>query len=97
MAGDARTTIVSELVSEFVEERVRQHPSKAFDLAAVRAALAASLKEADSGVALKPADDALIAAILDRHPFVVGTGSGAKRAWKPGLDKAAVKAGPGRG
>lgn len=96
MPGDARTTIVSELVSEFVEERVRQHPGKAFDLAAVRKAIAASLKDADAGVALAPADDALIAGLLDRHPFVVGTGSGAKRVWKPGLDKAAVKGGAGR-
>jgi hypothetical protein len=85
MTGDARTGIIKELLQDFVEERVRQFPTKIFDLKTVRRALEPALKEAETGIDLGPGDDPLIAKLLDEHPFVVST-NGRTAAWKPGLD-----------
>jgi len=86
--------MLSELLADYVEERVRQFPKQSFDLAAVKRALGANLSEAEAGLALAPADDERIAGFLDRHPFLVRAQGAAKPVWKPGLDKAAIKGGP---
>jgi len=44
MAGDARSKLIAELVSEFAEERVRQLPMQVFDLAAVKRAVTMAAK-----------------------------------------------------
>lgn len=85
---DGRAKIVAELVAEFVEERVRLFPTTTFGVDEVKRALGAALQEAEETVELKPSDDTLIPAILDRHPFLVRTETG-RATWKPGLNKAA--------
>jgi len=85
------TTIVSELVAEFVEERVRQHPTKPFRLDDLKRAVAALLRDAGDATNLKAADDGWIVDWLDRHPFLIKQQSGAGGEWKPGLNKAALK------
>ncbi len=85
MAGDPRTGIITELLQDFIEERVRQFPTKVFDIKAVKRALEPTLKEAGTGIELGPGDDRLIGRLLDEHPFVIPAG-GSPAAWKPGLD-----------
>jgi hypothetical protein len=84
-------TIVSELVAEFVEERVRQHPTKSFRLDDLKRAVAALLRDAGEATDLKTSDDGWIVDWLDRHPFLIRQQSGAAGEWKPGLNKAALK------
>jgi hypothetical protein len=86
MAESARAGVIAELVREFVEERVRQHPGKQFDLVAVRRAIEPMLKEAETNIGLGTSDDRLISTVLDAHPFMVRV-RGPQPAWKPGLDK----------
>ena len=90
MAGGARAQMIAEMVDEYVEERVRQFPTQVFDLAAVKRALGETLKEAEAGFDLGPGDDKALGQLLDRHPFLVRA-PGAALAWKPGLDRKAVK------
>jgi hypothetical protein len=94
VARHTTATIVSELVAEFVEERVRQHPTKAFRLDDLKRALAALLRDAGEATDLKVSDDGWIIDWLDRHPFLIRTQAvkaGAGGEWKPGLNKAALK------
>jgi len=88
MAGDARSKLIAELVSEFVEERVRQFPTQVFDLAALKRAVATALEEGGAGFELMSGDDRALASLLDRHPFLVRAKDRTTLAWKPGLDKA---------
>lgn len=90
MAKSSPATIVSELVAEFVEERVRQHPTKAFRLDDVKRALAAMLRDAGEPTVIKATDEGWIAEWLDRHPFLIGAASGSGE-WRPGLNKVALK------
>jgi hypothetical protein len=95
MAADARTGIITELLQDFIEERVRQFPTKVFDVKTVKRALEPTLKEAGTGIELGPGDDRLIATLLDEHPFVIPAG-GAPAAWKPGLDIREARRGKSR-
>ncbi len=56
MASDARGKLIVELVAEFVEERVRQFPTEVFDLAVLKRALSAALKEGGAGFELGSVD-----------------------------------------
>jgi hypothetical protein len=87
--ADARAKIVAELVDEFVEERVRQLPSKPFGVAEVKRALGTALKEAGGAIELKAGDDRWMAERLDGHPFLLRAKAGAS--WQPGLNKGALK------
>ncbi len=87
MAGDVRSKLIAELVSEFVEERVRQFPTQVFDLAAVKRAVTLALKEGRTGLELMSGDDRALASLLDQHPFLVRAKDRTTLAWKPGLDK----------
>ena len=87
--ADARAKIVAELVDEFVEERVRQLPTKAFGVAEVKRALGAALKDAGGSIELKAGDDRFMAEWLDRHPFLLRAKAGAS--WKPGLNRDSLK------
>jgi hypothetical protein len=91
VARHTTATIVSELVAEFVEERVRQHPTKAFRLDDLKGALAVMLRDAGDAADWKATDDGWIIDWLDRHPFLIRGKSGAGSEWKPGLNKAALK------
>ena len=88
MAGDARSKLIAELVSEFVEERVRQFPTQVFDLAAVKRAVTMAFKEGGTGLELLSGDDRALTSLLDQHPFLVRAKDRTTLAWKPGLDKA---------
>ena len=90
MGREARAQMIAELVDDYVEERVRQFPTQAFDVAAVRRALQEALKDGDAGFDLGPGDDKALGQLLDRHPFLTRV-PGSAPAWKPGLDKAAMK------
>ena len=90
VSGGARAQMVAELLDDFVEERVRQFPKQAFDIAAVRRALRETLRDGEAGFDLGPGDDKALGQLLDRHPFLTRV-PGAASAWQPGLDKAAVK------
>jgi hypothetical protein len=94
MAGEARGQMIAELLDDYIEERVRQFPNQAFDLASVRRALQQLLKEGEAGD-LGPGDDKAIAQKLDQHPFLVRA-PGAAASWKPGLDKRPRKPAAGR-
>ena len=67
MKSDAKATIVPELVAEFVEERVRQFPTKSFALADVTRALTAMLRDSGAAVDLKRVNDAWLSEKLDQH------------------------------
>ena len=88
MAGDARSKLIAELVSEFVEERVRQFPTQVFDLAAVKGSVTMALKEGGAGFELMSGDDRALASLLDQHPFLVRAKGRTTLAWRPGLDRA---------
>ena len=90
MGAEARAQIIAELVDEYAEERVRQYSTQVFDLAAVKRSLRESLKDGDAGFDLGPGDDATLAGLLDRHPFLIRV-AGTVPSWKPGLDKAPTR------
>ncbi|MBX9738819.1 MAG: hypothetical protein K2X62_02040 [Beijerinckiaceae bacterium] len=83
--------MLDALTAEFVEERVRQNPKKSFDLVEASRALSEMLAEAGEKAAFSARDLETITALLDRHPFVLRQ-PGAKPSWKPGLDRAQIKA-----
>jgi hypothetical protein len=84
--ANARDRIIAELVEDFIEGRVRHSSKKAFDLPAVKKGLQESLKGTEAAMQLSAADDGVILAAVDRHPFVVRVGKGSTLSWKPGLD-----------
>jgi hypothetical protein len=69
--ANARDRIIAELVEDFIEERVRHSSKKAFNLPAVKKGLQESLKGTEAAMQLSAADDRVILAALDGHPFVV--------------------------
>jgi hypothetical protein len=83
--------IVTELVAEFVEERVRQSPTKSFALADVTRALTAMLRDSDAVIDLKRVDDAWLSERLDEHPFLLKSKAGRTSQWKPGFNKQAMR------
>jgi hypothetical protein len=83
--------IVAELVAEFVEERVRQSPSKSFALADVTRALTAMLRDSGGAVDLKRVDDAWLSQRLDEHPFLLKSKAGRASQWKPGFNKQSMR------
>ena len=87
MAIDQRAQILRELLSEFVEERVRQLPNRAFAMSDVTRALSAMLTDAGQAGALAPSDNKWIAVSLDQHPFLLRSKAGPTPFWKPGLNK----------
>ena len=91
MAADARAKIVFELVAEFVEERVRHLPTKAFGVEDVKRALGAALREAGGTIELNAGDDRRMSDWLDRHPFLLKAGEGPAPSWMPGLNRAALR------
>jgi hypothetical protein len=90
MATNPRAQILRELLSEFVEERVRQIPNEAFSIADVTQALSAMLTDAGQAGAFAPSDNTWMAAALDRHPFVLRSRAGSTPQWKPGLNRGAL-------
>ncbi len=91
MKSDANAKIVPELVAEFVEERVRQFPTKSFALADVTRALTAMLRDSGAAVDLKRVNDAWLSEKLDQHPFLLRSKAGRTGQWKPGLNKQASR------
>ncbi len=91
MTSHRKSTMVGELLADYVEERVRQFPSAAFDLAGVKRSLNGVLKEGQAGFDLGAADDRALATLLDQHPFLLRASQGPALAWKPGLDKARMR------
>src|SRR3954466_7350798 len=75
MAGDARSKLIAELVSEFVEERVRQFPSQVFDLAALKRAVATALRRAELALNSCPAMIARLQACSISTRFWSGQGT----------------------
>ncbi len=90
MATEPRTQVLRELLSEFIEERVRQMPNHAFSIGDVTRALGAMLMDAGQAGALGPRDSQWMAASLDQHPFLLRSKSGSTTQWKPGLNKSAL-------
>jgi hypothetical protein len=91
--GTSQASMLDALTAEFVEERVRHSPKKSFDLAEAARALTEMLAETGEKVSFTQRDLDTITSLLDRHPFVLRQ-PGAKPAWKPGLDRAQIKARP---
>jgi hypothetical protein len=91
MATDARAKIVAELLAEFVEERVRQWPKKPFGLSDVTRALGTMLRDSDTAIELKRADEPRLSDWLDQHPFLRRAASGSSGQWTPGLNKQALR------
>lgn len=91
--GTSQASLLDALTAEFVEERVRHKPKSSFDLAEAGRALADMLAETGEKVTFTQKDLDTIAGLLDRHPFVLRQ-PGAKPSWKPGLDRAQIKARP---
>ncbi|MDB5651391.1 MAG: hypothetical protein JWL62_2911 [Hyphomicrobiales bacterium] len=89
--GASYISLLSELVAEYAEERVRQFPGKSFDLEEASRALAAMVAETGEKVTFSQADTGKITALLEGHPFLVRQ-PGARASWKPGLDRAQLKA-----
>ena len=87
MATDTKAQVLRELLSEFVEERVRQMPNRTFAMSDVTRALSAMLMDAGQAGALGPSDSQRIAASLDQHPFLLRSKAGSTAQWKPGLNK----------
>jgi hypothetical protein len=90
MAQDARTTFISELLSEFVEDYVRRAPQNPFGIKDVKQGLAGMLDDAGLLIELHPADDSWISASLDVHPLLLRQ-SANTATWKPGLNKSALR------
>ena len=91
MAADARAKIVSELVAEFVEERVRHLPTKPFGVEDVKRALGTALRDAGGSIKLQASDDRWMSEWLDRHPFLLKAKAGKAPSWTPGLNRAALR------
>jgi hypothetical protein len=91
MAGDPRRTIVAELVTEFVEERVRHLPIATFSMDDVTQAITVMLREAGVLSAITPGDEMWIADWLDQHPFLLQQKAGSAAQWKPGLNKGGLR------
>ncbi|MDB5595670.1 MAG: hypothetical protein JWM36_2631 [Hyphomicrobiales bacterium] len=85
----SHASLLKDLVPEFVEERVRQHPKKSFDIDEASRALAAMVAETGEKVSFSASDISKIATLLEGHPFLVRL-SGARPSWKPGLDRAQI-------
>jgi hypothetical protein len=83
--ANARDRIIATFRG-FIEERVRHSSKKAFDLPAVKKGLQENLKGTEAAMQLSAADDRVIVAALDGHPFVVRVGKSPTLSWKPGLD-----------
>ena len=88
MTGHPKSTMIAELLADYVEERVRQFPKATFDLAGTKRSLNAALKEGQAGFDLGAGDDRVLTNMLDRHPFLLQASSGPVLAWRPGLDRA---------
>ena len=88
MTGTVRSTMLAELLADYVEERVRQFPKATFDLAGTKRSLNAVLKEGQAGFDLGAGDDRVLTNMLDRHPFLLRASNGPVLTWKPGLDRA---------
>lgn len=82
--------MLNELVAEFVEERVRGQPRKAFDLEEARKAISAMVAETGERVNFTQGDLDRMSALLEGHPFLVRV-PGSRPSWKPGLDRAQLK------
>jgi hypothetical protein len=80
-----------ELVAEFVEERVRHSPTKAFGVEDVKRALGTALRDAGGAIELTATDDRWMSEWLDRHPFLLKAKSGKAPSWTPGLNRAALR------
>ncbi len=91
MARDARSTFISELLSEFVEDHVRRAPQYAFGIRDVKQGLAGMLNDAGLVIELHSADDSWISASLDEHPLLLRQPASAAT-WKPGLNKGGLRA-----
>lgn len=89
MARDARTTLVGELLSEFVEDHVRRAPQQAFGLRDVKQSLKGMFEDAGMLIDLLPSDDHWISSSLDVHPLLLRQSASAAT-WKPGLNKSAL-------
>ena len=87
MSAGAKSTIVLELVAEFVEERVRHCPGRPFDLGDATRAVHAALREAGHPTALGPRDKSVVANSLNQHPFLLRSQTGPVATWTPGLKK----------
>jgi hypothetical protein len=88
---DAKARILLELLGEFVEDRVRQRPTSAFNLLDVMQAIGAVLRDAGSDVALDPSNDMRIVDWLNQHPFLLRPTDESTNRWKPGLNKHALR------
>ena len=82
--------MVVELLAEFVEERVRQSPTKTFCMDDVTRAIS-SLADETGMIELKRDDAKWIPDWLDRHPFLRRGKAGAVGTWKPGFNKGAFR------
>ena len=83
--------IATELVAEFVEDRVRAFPSEAFDLPTAERAIKAMLKDGQLAIDVGPKGDVPLATLLDAHPFLVRAKHRSGPAWKPGLQRRAAR------
>lgn len=81
------STLLDELVSEFIEERVRRHPRAIFDLDMAVKEVSAMLTEAGEKPVAAAPERARIEALLEKHPFLTREPGKSPR-WKPGLDLA---------
>ena len=81
--------LVLELMSEFVEDHIKQAPQQAFGMRDVKQSLAGMLEDAGMLIELGLADERWISASLDRHPLLLRQSVSAAT-WKPGLNKGAV-------
>jgi hypothetical protein len=88
MAREARSTFISELLSEFVEDHVRRAPQYAFGIRDVKQGLAGMLDDAGLLIELHSADDSWISASLDIHPLLLRQ-SVCAATRKPWLNKSA--------
>ncbi len=87
MTASPRSSMIAELLTDYVEERVRQFPKAVFDLAGVKRSLSAVLKDGQAGFDLVAGDDRVLTSLLDQHPFLVRAGNGPGLSWRPGLDR----------
>ncbi len=88
MAQHARSTLVGELTSEFVEDHIGRAPQQAFGTRDVRQSLAGMLEDAGMLIELSPADERWISASLDIHPLLLRQ-SVCAATRKPWLNKSA--------
>ena len=79
-----------ELLAEFVEERVRQSPTKTFGMEDVTRAIG-SLALETGIIELKHDDPKWISNWLDQHPLLRKAKAGTAGIWKPGFNRAALR------